>query len=159
MLVRDFPLSLIFFTAKFQDRGSAGTTLIKTNCCVMMHFKAVIYQAKFNAVVQDHSSDNISFSDSVIPLLKQSIGILMQRTPPALDHVLPQCYQRVQHLQGVYSIIDPHFWTLCSEVYIGTVKLLVAPDADARWILSQTHNIFTQAGVRQLYVQIDFAAL
>ncbi|XP_072429872.1 zinc transporter 7 isoform X1 [Chiloscyllium punctatum] len=96
---------------------------------------------------------------SVIPLLKQSIGILMQRTPPALDHVLPQCYQRVQHLQGVYSIIDPHFWTLCSEVYIGTVKLLVAPDADARWILSQTHNIFTQAGVRQLYVQIDFAAL
>ncbi|XP_078417791.1 zinc transporter 7 isoform X2 [Cetorhinus maximus] len=96
---------------------------------------------------------------SVIPLLKQSIGILMQRTPPSLDHMLPQCYQRVQHLQGVYSIIDPHFWTLCSEVYIGTVKLLVAPDADARWILSQTHSIFTQVGVRQLYVQIDFAAL
>ncbi|XP_059840609.1 zinc transporter 7 isoform X2 [Hypanus sabinus] len=96
---------------------------------------------------------------SVVPLLKQSIGILMQRTPPSLDHILPQCYQRVQHLQGVYSIIDPHFWTLCSEVYIGTIKLLVAPDADARWILSQTHNIFTQAGVRQLYVQIDFAAM
>ncbi|XP_069794114.1 zinc transporter 7 isoform X3 [Narcine bancroftii] len=96
---------------------------------------------------------------SVVPLLKQSIGILMQRTPPSLDHVLPQCYQRVQHLQGVYSIIDPHFWTLCSEVYIGTIKLLVAPDTDARWILSQTHNIFTQAGVRQLYVQIDYAAM
>ncbi|XP_055498332.1 zinc transporter 7 [Leucoraja erinacea] len=96
---------------------------------------------------------------SVIPLLKQSIGILMQRTPPSLDHLLPQCYQRVQHLQGVYNVIDPHFWTLCSEVYIGTIKLLVAPDADARWILSQTHNIFTQAGVRQLYVQIDFAAV
>ncbi|XP_067846680.1 zinc transporter 7 isoform X1 [Heptranchias perlo] len=96
---------------------------------------------------------------SVVPLLKQSIGILMQRTPPSLDHMLPQCYQRVQHLQGVYSLNDPHFWTLCSEVYIGTVKLLVAPDADARWILSQTHNIFTQAGVRQLYVQIDFAAM
>ncbi|KAJ1171640.1 hypothetical protein NDU88_003500 [Pleurodeles waltl] len=96
---------------------------------------------------------------SVVPLLKQSIGILMQRTPPSLDHALPQCYQRVQQLQGVYSLHDPHFWTLCTDVDIGTLKLLVAPDADARWILSQTHNIFTQVGVRQLYVQIDFAVM
>uniref|UniRef100_A0A8C0H2S0 Zinc transporter n=1 Tax=Chelonoidis abingdonii TaxID=106734 RepID=A0A8C0H2S0_CHEAB len=96
---------------------------------------------------------------SVVPLLRESIGILMQRTPPSLESALPQCYQRVQQLQGVYSLHDPHFWTLCSDVYIGTLKLFVAPDADAKWILSQTHNIFTQAGVRQLYVQIDFAAM
>ncbi|XP_068175406.1 zinc transporter 7 [Antennarius striatus] len=96
---------------------------------------------------------------SVVPLLKESIGILMQRTPPSLDHALPECYQRVQQLQGVYNLQEPHFWTLCTDVYIGTLKLLVAPDADARWILSQTHHIFTQAGVRQLYVQIDTAAM
>ncbi|XP_028358573.1 zinc transporter 7 [Phyllostomus discolor] len=96
---------------------------------------------------------------SVIPLLRESVGILMQRTPPSLETVLPQCYQRVQHLQGVYSLQEQHFWTLCSDVYVGTLKVVVAPDADARWILSQTHNIFTQAGVRQLYVQIDFAAV
>lgn len=96
---------------------------------------------------------------SVVPLLKESIGILMQRTPPSLDQALPECYQRVQQLQGVYNLQEPHFWTLCTDVYIGTIKLLVAPDADTRWILSQTHNIFTQAGVRQLYVQIDTAAM
>ncbi|KAM6065725.1 zinc transporter 7 isoform 3-T3 [Chlamydotis macqueenii] len=96
---------------------------------------------------------------SIVPLLKESIGILMQRTPPSLENTLPQCYQRVQQLQGVYSLHDPHFWTLCTDVYIGTLKLLVAPDADGRWILSQTHNIFTQAGVRQLYIQIDVAAM
>ncbi|OPJ77251.1 zinc transporter 7 [Patagioenas fasciata monilis] len=96
---------------------------------------------------------------SIVPLLRESIGILMQRTPPSLEKVLPQCYQRVQQLQGVYSLHDPHFWTLCTDVYIGTLKLLVAPDADGRWILSQTHNIFTQAGVRQLYIQIDVAAM
>uniref|UniRef100_A0A3P8UBU9 Zinc transporter n=1 Tax=Cynoglossus semilaevis TaxID=244447 RepID=A0A3P8UBU9_CYNSE len=96
---------------------------------------------------------------SVVPLLRESIGILMQRTPPSLDHVLPECYQRVQQLQGVYNLQEPHFWTLCTDVYIGTLKLLVAPDADTRWILSQTHHIFTQAGVRQLYVQIDMAAM
>ncbi|XP_072295156.1 zinc transporter 7 [Eucyclogobius newberryi] len=96
---------------------------------------------------------------SVVPLLRESIGILMQRTPPSLDHALPECYQRVQQLQGVYNLQDPHFWTLCTDVYIGTIKLLVAPDADTRWIQSQAHNIFTQAGVRQLYVQIDVAAM
>ncbi|XP_051550257.1 zinc transporter 7-like [Myxocyprinus asiaticus] len=96
---------------------------------------------------------------SVVPLLRESIGILMQRTPPSLDLSLPECYQRVQQLHGVYNLQEPHFWTLCTDVYIGTLKLLVAPDADSRWILSQTHNIFTQVGVRQLYVQIDVAAM
>ncbi|XP_061635473.1 zinc transporter 7 isoform X1 [Phyllopteryx taeniolatus] len=96
---------------------------------------------------------------SVVPLLRESIGILMQRTPPSLDRTLPECYQRVQQLQGVYNVQQPHFWTLCTDVYVGTLKVAVAPDADARWILSQTHNIFTQVGVRQLYVQIDTAAM
>ncbi|XP_034566922.1 zinc transporter 7 isoform X2 [Notolabrus celidotus] len=96
---------------------------------------------------------------SVVPLLQESIGILMQRTPPSLDQALPECYQRVQQLQGVYNLQEPHFWTLCTDVYIGTLKLLVAPDADTRWVLSQTHHIFTQAGVRQLYVQIETAAM
>lgn len=53
------------------------------------------------------------------------------------------CLQ-VQQLQGVYNLQEPHFWTLCTDVYIGTLKLLIAPDADGKWILSQTHNIFTQ---------------
>ena len=51
---------------------------------------------------------------------------------------------QVRMLDGVYSVQEPHFWTLCSEVYIGTIKLEVASKADAKYILSQTHNIFTQ---------------
>lgn len=60
------------------------------------------------------------------------------------------CYVQVQQLQGVYNLQEPHFWTLCSDIYIGTLKLLVAPDADTRWILSQTHNIFTQVPERRV---------
>ncbi|MED6241348.1 hypothetical protein ATANTOWER_010686 [Ataeniobius toweri] len=62
------------------------------------------------------------------------------------------CCVQVQQLQGVYNLQEPHFWTLCTDVYIGTLKLLVAPDADSRWILSQTHNIFTQ--VSELWVTL-----
>lgn len=35
---------------------------------------------------------------SVLPLLRDSVGILMQRTPRELDQVLPGCYQRVRNL-------------------------------------------------------------
>jgi len=96
---------------------------------------------------------------SVLPLLRDSIYVLMQRTPRELDHLLPGCYQKVMQLEGIYGVQEPHFWTLCSEVYIGTVKLEVAANADAKYILSHTHNIFTQIGVRQLYVQIDYVPM
>ncbi|CAI9725127.1 zinc transporter 7-like [Octopus vulgaris] len=96
---------------------------------------------------------------SVIPLLRDSAGILMQKTPRQLESSLPGCYQRVSQLEGVYSVQEPHFWTLCSEVYVGTIKLEVSNDVDSKYVLSQTHNIFTQAGVRQLYVQLDHTAM
>lgn len=96
---------------------------------------------------------------SVVPLLGDSLSVLMQRQPKELDNILPGCYQRVSQLEGVYSVQEPHFWTLCSDVYIGAIKLEVAASADTKYILSQTHNIFTAAGVRQLYVQIDASAI
>lgn len=96
---------------------------------------------------------------SVLPLLRDSVYVLMQRTPKELDTVLPTCYQRVMQLEGVYSVQEPHFWTLCSDVYIGTLKLEVAKGSDVSYLLSCTHSIFTQAGVKQLYVQIDYAPM
>ncbi len=50
---------------------------------------------------------------------------------------------QVSQLEGVYSVQEPHFWTLCSDVSIGAIKVEVAMDADDKYILSQTHNIFT----------------
>ncbi|XP_051978254.1 zinc transporter 7 [Xyrauchen texanus] len=123
---------------------------------------SAILMQKYDLMIADPICSmliSILIGVSVVPLLRESIGILMQRSPPSLDHALPECYQRVQQLQGVYNLQEPHFWTLCTDVYIGTLKLLVAPDADSRWILSQTHNFFTQVGVSQLYVQIEVAAM
>ncbi|RXN20467.1 zinc transporter 7 [Labeo rohita] len=40
---------------------------------------------------------------SVVPLLRESIGILMQRTPPSLDHALPECYQRLHSCKEVQN--------------------------------------------------------
>lgn len=45
------------------------------------------------------------FFPSIVPLLKESIGILMQRTPPSLENALPQCYQRVSS-SAVFALTD-----------------------------------------------------
>lgn len=96
---------------------------------------------------------------SVVALIRESIQILMQRQPPALDHQLPQCYQKVMQLAGVYSIQDTHFWTLCSEVYIGALKLEVSRAADPKYIVDHTQLIFTAVGVRQIYIQLDYSSM
>lgn len=96
---------------------------------------------------------------SVLALIKDNVLILMQRQPIALDHVLPQCYQKVSQLAGVYSVQEPHFWTLCSDVYVGALKLEVSKAADPKYIVSHTHMIFASVGVRQLYVQLDYASM
>lgn len=96
---------------------------------------------------------------SVLALIKDSIVILMQRQPNALDHVLPQCYQKVVSLPGVYSVQEPHFWTLCSDVYVGGLKLEVSKNVDAKYVVSHTQMIFASVGVRQLYVQLDYTPM
>jgi len=96
---------------------------------------------------------------SVYPLLQSSVGVLMQRTPVELDHKLHDCHQRVMQLDGVYRIHEPHFWTLCSDVFIGTIKIQISPTANPSYIQSQAHSIYAQVGVRQLYVQLDFSAM
>lgn len=96
---------------------------------------------------------------SVLALIKDSIAILMQRQPVALDHVLPQCYQKVVSLAGVYSVQEPHFWTLCSDVYVGGLKLEVSKNVDAKYVVSHTQMIFASVGVRHLYVQLDYTPM
>ena len=96
---------------------------------------------------------------SVYPLLKESVSVLMQRVPHTLDNQLQSCFQRVASLDGVFSVQDKHFWTLCSGVYIGNLKLEVARRADVNAILLHTHAIFKQVGVDKLYVQTEYAAM
>lgn len=93
---------------------------------------------------------------SVWHLLADSVAILMQRSPKQLDHQLADCYQRVMQLDGVQGVHEQHFWTLCTNYYCGGLKLEVLPNADPKYIISHTQNIFRSVNVTQLYVQLDY---
>ncbi|XP_055850476.1 zinc transporter 7 [Episyrphus balteatus] len=93
---------------------------------------------------------------SVLSLIKESIMILMQRQPQELDGVLRQCYQKVEALGGVQSVQEPHFWTLCSNVYVGAIKLEVKKDCVPKYVLTHARMIFESVGVKQIYIQLDY---
>ncbi|XP_065361554.1 zinc transporter 7 [Calliphora vicina] len=93
---------------------------------------------------------------SVLSLIKESIYVLMQRQPVSLDRLLPQCYQKVTGLAGVYAVQEPHFWTLCSEVFVGAIKLEVSRNIDPKYVVSHTRMIFESIGVKQIYIQLDY---
>ena len=143
-------LHSVFLHILADTLGSAGV-IVST---LLMHF--------FGWMIADPICSlmiGLLIAISVVPLLQDSIGILMQRTPSSLDQSIHGCHQKVMQLEGVYRIHEPHFWTLCSDVYVGTIKLQIAPNANPSYIQSQAHNIYAQVGVRQLYVQIDFSAM
>lgn len=96
---------------------------------------------------------------SVLGLIKNSVEILLQRSPRELDDVLPGCYQRVRMLPGVFSVQEQHFWTLCTNHTVGNIKLEVSSASDAKYIVQQTTHIFKSVGVKQLYVQLDFTTM
>jgi len=93
---------------------------------------------------------------SVGSLIADSVAILMQRSPKALDHSLPDAFQKVMQLEGVQGVHETHFWTLCSNYYCGGLKLEVSANADAKYIVSHTQNIFRGISVTQLFVHLDF---
>lgn len=96
---------------------------------------------------------------SVLNLLKSSSEVLMQRQPKELDNVLPGIYQKVMMLPGVFTVQEPHFWTLCSGQFIGNLKLEVSGATDPRYIVAQTQALFKSVGVTQLYVQLDYSTM
>jgi zinc transporter 5/7 len=94
---------------------------------------------------------------SVLALIRESVVILMQRQPRELDHLLPPAYQKIQQLDGVLSVQEPHFWTLCSNTFVGSIKIEIERTADPRYISAQAHFIFSSIGVKQCYVQLDYS--
>lgn len=93
---------------------------------------------------------------SVIPLLRDSAGILMQRQPKKLDKKLPDVYRRIQQIPGVVSVQSPHFWTLSSDRYCGGIKIEVSFNCDPRYVTQTVKSMLSQIGIQDVYIQIDF---
>eukprot|EP00054_Salpingoeca_dolichothecata_P028206 m.212357 g.212357 ORF g.212357 m.212357 type:complete len:409 (-) comp26154_c0_seq20:168-1394(-) len=67
---------------------------------------------------------------SVIPLLKTSVRILMQGTPPSIQQLLPRCYRQIHGISGVVGHREPHFWCLTDAEMYGSIVIIIREYAE-----------------------------
>ncbi|EFH62022.1 hypothetical protein ARALYDRAFT_899269 [Arabidopsis lyrata subsp. lyrata] len=92
---------------------------------------------------------------SVIPLLRNSAEILLQRVPRAHRHDLREAMRNILKTKGVCSIQRLHVWSFTNSDVVATLHLLVSADSDKTETKLQVSRLLEDAGVKDLTLQVD----
>lgn len=91
---------------------------------------------------------------SAVPLLKHTVGVLMQSVPANVD--LEQLRLDIMCLPGVFSVHDLHVWQLVgAESVVGTVHIVCTADADRHALFRCVKRIFCKYKVHKTTVQCE----
>lgn len=93
---------------------------------------------------------------SVIPLLKNSAEVLLQRVPRAHEHELKDALTNVLKIKGVYGIQKFHSWSFTNTDVVGTMHLHMSTDTDKRSTKSQVLHLLHDAGIKDVTLQVDY---
>ncbi|KAL9647822.1 hypothetical protein ABK040_001313 [Willaertia magna] len=77
------------------------------------------------------------------PLIISSSRVLLQRSPIQLDNFLNEVTKQILQMDSIIQINNIHVWTLKSNKYIGSLKVLVKEDVNEIILLQNLHNLFT----------------
>uniref|UniRef100_A0A803L243 Cation efflux protein transmembrane domain-containing protein n=1 Tax=Chenopodium quinoa TaxID=63459 RepID=A0A803L243_CHEQI len=92
---------------------------------------------------------------SVIPLLRNSAEILLQRVPRAHEQDLRAAVNDVMKIKGVSGIQNLHVWSLTNTDVIGTLHLRVSSEIDKAATKSHVMHTLQDAGVKDLTLQVE----
>lgn len=92
---------------------------------------------------------------SVIPLLRNSAEILLQRVPRALEQDLRQAVNDVMKVDGVCGIQNLHFWSLTNTDVVGTLHLHISREANKASAMARASHILEDAGIKDLTLQVE----
>ncbi|KAK1316012.1 Metal tolerance protein 8 [Acorus calamus] len=92
---------------------------------------------------------------SVIPLLKNSAEILLQRVPRAYEEDLKAALNDISKIGGVCGVQNAHLWSFTNMDIVGTLHLHILAEADKVSIKEKVSNILQDAGVKDMTVQIE----
>ncbi|XP_010521826.1 PREDICTED: uncharacterized protein LOC104800651 [Tarenaya hassleriana] len=89
---------------------------------------------------------------SVIPLLRNSAEILLQRVPRVQERDLREAVRRIR---GIRSIQRLHVWSFTNTEVVATLHLLVSADSDKESTKRHVSSLLEDAGVKDLTLQVD----
>lgn len=91
---------------------------------------------------------------SAVPLLKHTIGVLMQSVPSNVD--LEKLRIAILSLPGVFSVHDLHVWQLVgAESVVGTVHIVCTPDAKRKALFRSVKRVFCKYQVHKTTIQYE----
>ncbi|KAK9117015.1 hypothetical protein Sjap_015962 [Stephania japonica] len=93
---------------------------------------------------------------SVIPLLRNSAEILLQRVPRAHEKDLKLALNDVMRISGVHSISNVHVWSLTNTDVVGTVHVRLTAGADKASTKSEVSQILHDVGIKDLTIQVEY---
>ncbi|XP_014240279.1 zinc transporter 2-like [Cimex lectularius] len=76
---------------------------------------------------------------STIPVLRESVWVLLESFPPELDYI--QLHTALSRLEGVQDVHSLHVWALSPAKYIATAHLAVGGFADKEEVLQRAQSL------------------
>ncbi|GAA0150779.1 hypothetical protein LIER_37179 [Lithospermum erythrorhizon] len=98
---------------------------------------------------------SILIVSSVIPLLCNSAGILLQRVPRAHEQDLRDALKNIMKLKGVCGIQNFHVWSLTNTDVVGTLHLHLSAETDKDFVKSQVLHLLAGAGIKDLTIHVE----
>ncbi|KAF8407968.1 hypothetical protein HHK36_007108 [Tetracentron sinense] len=93
---------------------------------------------------------------SVIPLLRNSAEILLQRVPRAHEQDLKAALDDVMSIGAVVGIQNWHAWSLTNTDVVGTLHLHVSAETDKASTIAQVSHILHDSGIKDLTIQVEY---
>ncbi|XP_014506925.1 probable zinc transporter protein DDB_G0291141 [Vigna radiata var. radiata] len=98
---------------------------------------------------------SILIVSSVIPLLKNSAEVLLQRVPRVQERELKDALSNVLKIKGVYGIQKFHVWSFTNTDVVGTLHLHLSTDTDKTSAKSQVLHLLHNAGIKDVTLQVE----
>ncbi|BFZ02223.1 hypothetical protein BsWGS_05262 [Bradybaena similaris] len=92
---------------------------------------------------------------SVIPLLKETISILLLRSPSEYEETINTALEKILAVEGVLSYREPHFWYHTATKVYGMIHVQAWPLAQEQRIIAQVTSLLKEAGVISVTVQVE----
>ncbi|XP_062106762.1 uncharacterized protein LOC133818082 [Humulus lupulus] len=94
---------------------------------------------------------------SVIPLLRNSAEVLLQRVPRVHEEDLRKALAKVRRMKGVRGIQNLHVWSFTNSDVVGTLRLHVSAETVKASAKTEVSDILREAGIKDLTLQIECA--
>ncbi|KAM6549919.1 hypothetical protein CsatB_021595 [Cannabis sativa] len=94
---------------------------------------------------------------SVIPLLRNSAEVLLQRVPRVHEEDLRKALAKIKKMKGVCGIQNMHVWSFTNSDVVGTLRLRVSAETVKASAKMEVSDILSEAGIKDLTLQVECA--